>query len=300
MSVVVTKSSPVVVRPSEPAGSSHINLSSADECQEGSPVTALLVFDHPIDDPVETIKRALSQALGHYQPIAGRLVDDGGVLRIACTGEGVSFVGASANYALRPTSMMLQINDVVLRYPAELCGHGDPLLLMQVTEFMCGGFTVAVTWNHVVADGMGMAQFLQAVDELVRGMPAPSVLPVRSCEQAGSLPVVPPSTVAMHRARMNLLNKDLMALDVTLPWSLIRADSKPSMAARCSRLSPLCSGGAAPEPSSPIPRLLRHSILCATYASIWAPKTATMATAQPSHWSMPPLAWWRTATLETW
>lgn len=37
----------------------------------------------------------------------------------------------------------------------------DPLLLVQVTEFSCGGF--------VVADGTGMAQFLQAVGELARG-----------------------------------------------------------------------------------------------------------------------------------
>lgn len=60
-----------------------------------------------------------------------------------------------------------------------MCRRGDPLLLMQVTEFSCGGFTVAVTWNHAVADGKGMAQFLQAIGELARGMPAPSVLPRR-------------------------------------------------------------------------------------------------------------------------
>ncbi|KAK1627383.1 hypothetical protein QYE76_001698 [Lolium multiflorum] len=222
MSAVVTKSVPVVVFPSEPAGGGNINLSSVDECHAGLPVTSLLVFDNPIVDPVETIKRALSEALVHYRPIAGRLADEGGALRIACTGEGVSFVGASASGNLPPTSATLQIKDIALQYPADLCRHSDPLLLMQVTEFSCGGFTVAATWNHAVADGKGMAQFLQAVGELGRGMPTPSVLPVRSCEEAGSLPVVPASAVAMHRAVMNLANKNLVALDVTVPWSLIR------------------------------------------------------------------------------
>lgn len=36
----------------------------------------------------------------------------------------------------------------------------DPLLLVQVTEFTCRGFVVAVTQNHAVANSMGFAQFM--------------------------------------------------------------------------------------------------------------------------------------------
>jgi hypothetical protein len=224
---VVTKSSPVLVCPSsEPAGSgkgngSHINLSSVDNCYASLPVTSLLVFDQPISDPVETIKRALAQALLHYRPMAGRIAED---RRITCSGEGVSFVGASASCALPelvPTSTV-PIDDLALQYPAPMCRRGDPLLLMQVTEFSGGGFTVAVTWNHAVADGKGMAQFLQAIGELARGMPAPSVLPVRSPEKAGPLPVVRAPTVAMQRAILRFATRGKAALDVTVPWSLIR------------------------------------------------------------------------------
>ncbi|KAM0836466.1 hypothetical protein ACQ4PT_062311 [Festuca glaucescens] len=223
MSVVVTKSSPVLVCPSsEPAGScSHINLSSVDKCYGSLPVTSLLVFDQPISDPVKTIKRALAQALLHYRHIAGRIADD---RRITCTGVGVSFVGASASCVLPevvPTSTV-PIDDLALQYPAPMCRRGDPLLLMQVTEFSCGGFTVAVTWNHAVADGKVMAQLLQAIGELARGMPAPSVLSVRSPEKAGPLPVVPAPTVAMQRAILRFATRGKAALDVTVPWSLIR------------------------------------------------------------------------------
>jgi hypothetical protein len=49
---------------------------------------------------------------------------------------------------------------------------------MQVTEFACGGYIVAVSWNHGIADAFGLAQLLQAVGELARGLPSPTVVPI--------------------------------------------------------------------------------------------------------------------------
>uniref|UniRef100_M8CXE1 3'-N-debenzoyl-2'-deoxytaxol N-benzoyltransferase n=1 Tax=Aegilops tauschii TaxID=37682 RepID=M8CXE1_AEGTA len=180
MSIGVSKSLPVVVV-GPCAGIVH--LSSFDRCIAPIPVTLLLVFDQPIDGPVETIKKALSRALAHYPPMAGRLAatGDDGELHIACTGEGVSFVGAAVSCALdddEVTTPALLLGDLAVGYPAEYCGLSDAFLLMQVTEFSCGGFVVGMTWNHVMADAAGMAQFLQAVGELARGMPAPAVVPV--------------------------------------------------------------------------------------------------------------------------
>ncbi|KAI4969911.1 hypothetical protein ZWY2020_000825 [Hordeum vulgare] len=161
--VLVSKSMPAVV-----AGpcAGIVHRSSFDRCIPPVPVTLLLVFDQPIHDPVETIKKALSQALMHYPPMAGRLAstgdDDGELHHIACTGEGVSFVAASAGCALddEATRSALLLGDLAVGYPAEYCRLSDPFLLMQVTEFSCGGFVVGVSWNHVVADAAGMAQFL--------------------------------------------------------------------------------------------------------------------------------------------
>uniref|UniRef100_A0A0E0FMV2 Uncharacterized protein n=1 Tax=Oryza nivara TaxID=4536 RepID=A0A0E0FMV2_ORYNI len=106
MNIVVSKSAPVVVRPSEPGTltADKILLSPLDKPVATIPVTVLLAFDHPINDATaDTIKMALAQALVHYYPIAGRLSckddDDGGDFYIDCTGEelGVTFVAASAN-----------------------------------------------------------------------------------------------------------------------------------------------------------------------------------------------------------
>ncbi|KAE8791112.1 10-deacetylbaccatin III 10-O-acetyltransferase [Hordeum vulgare] len=200
MSIVVTKSSSVAVTNPPELGTltgSIINL-SFDKCFAPVPVHLLLVFDQPINDPVQTVKKAVSMALVHYHPMAGRLVagaDDRELIHIACTGEGVSFVDASASCTRDQVSTSpLLVRDLTLHYPADYCRPAKPLLLMQVTEFACGGFTVGVTWNHVVADGAGMAQFLQAVGELARGMPAPSVVPIRAVVDR-SLPCLPPEVV---------------------------------------------------------------------------------------------------------
>ncbi|KAM3393711.1 hypothetical protein ACQJBY_014439 [Aegilops geniculata] len=226
MSIVVTKSSPMAVTGPPELGTvtgGIINLSSFDKCFAPVPVTLLLVFDHPIDEPAETIKKALSAALVLYHPMAGRLVagPDGEPIHILCTGEGVSFVSASASCALDQLMMSpLLLGDLAVHYPADYCRPNDTMLVMQVTEFTCGGFIVGVTWNHVLADAAGMAQFLQAVGELARGMPTPSVVPVRS-EADGTIPRLPSPVVTAMRSRMRVGMEEMACLHVTISWSLI-------------------------------------------------------------------------------
>jgi len=241
MSFAVSKCPPVMVRPSmEPApgkttATQVVQLSSWDRSYVGFQVAALLIFDAPVHQPVEAIKKGLSRALVHYQPVAGRLTvdenEDGGLLHVACTGEGVPFVAASAGCALQdhglldaPFSTSL-LDGLAVAYPgAEGCRRTDPLLLMQVTEFACGGFTVGVTWNHTLADGDGMAQFLQAVGELTRAeadASAPSVAPVRD-GRAVSLPLLSPPVVAAKQWLMlDRGGMGLVYLDVTVPVKLI-------------------------------------------------------------------------------
>ncbi|CAL4981171.1 unnamed protein product [Urochloa decumbens] len=184
MGVVVRKSSPVVVTPSEPPAkttASTIRLSSFDVALYTIPATVLLMFEQPIPDAAETIKRALSKTLVHYYPIAGRIIAgaDGGEVHIHCNGEGVTFISATADCALKEAMSLDRspggrtlLDELAVYYPAMRCGPTDPLMLMQVTEFSCGGFVVRVTANHAVGDGAGWAQFLQAVGELARGFSA--------------------------------------------------------------------------------------------------------------------------------
>ncbi|OEL24265.1 10-deacetylbaccatin III 10-O-acetyltransferase [Dichanthelium oligosanthes] len=226
--VVVTMSAPVIVVPSElePATLQYgdtVTLSSFDKCVVPFPVTALLVFDRPIHEPAETVKKALARALAHYRPIAGRLAAGAdGEVCLACTDEGVTFVAASATCALGLEELATSaavLKGLAVYYPGDICGDADPLLLVQVTEFSCGGFVVGVSWNHIVADGAGMGQFLEAFGELARGVSPPSVAPVRRWDD--TLPGLPPSMVAAQKSTMSHEPQDLAYLDVTVPASLI-------------------------------------------------------------------------------
>ncbi|BAS99322.1 Os06g0699100 [Oryza sativa Japonica Group] len=192
--IVVSKSGPpVLVTPSsEPTpAAATIRLTSADKSRLGLSFTAFLVFERRrrrsrVHRPAETVRRALSRALVHYYPLAGHVVaagDDDNVV-LSCTGEGggLPFVAATASCTLEDVDDGdgdLPLADLAIWYGGESCWMSDPLLMMQVTEFECGGFVVGVTWNHGVADTYGLAQFLRAVGELACGLPSPSVIPVR-------------------------------------------------------------------------------------------------------------------------
>ncbi|KAI3743413.1 hypothetical protein L1987_61122 [Smallanthus sonchifolius] len=51
----------------------------------------------------------------------------------------------------------------------------SPLLLIQVTRLLCGGFILAVRLNHTMSDGTGYGQFMTALSEMANGA---STLPV--------------------------------------------------------------------------------------------------------------------------
>ncbi|CAO1941879.1 unnamed protein product [Urochloa humidicola] len=57
-----------------------------------------------------------------------------------------------------------------------------PLILIQVTRLLCGGFIFALRLNHAICDATGIAQFISAVAELARGLPSPTVTPAWSRE----------------------------------------------------------------------------------------------------------------------
>ncbi|KAK3145222.1 hypothetical protein QOZ80_4AG0325690 [Eleusine coracana subsp. coracana] len=231
MSFFVTKSSPpVLVTPSEPTPAGEIRLTSTDKSRMFVPFTSIHVFERPIHEPAQTIRRSLSQALVHYYPIAGRVAvgakgDKKEDVFLACTGEGVTFVSATADCTLTDarflhTPLVIPLSELALRYGGR-CGLSDPLLLMQVTEFTCGGYVVAVTWNHGITDAFGLAQFLQAVGKIARQLPSSSVVPVRYDD---SFPDIPQVVSAIRRKRpLITMSKqvDLAYCDFTIPRSFI-------------------------------------------------------------------------------
>ncbi|TVU25315.1 hypothetical protein EJB05_27807 [Eragrostis curvula] len=136
-------------------------------------------------DPAAFIKSGLSEALVFFYPLAGRLreIPLDGRLIVECTAEGVTFVEADADVTL------LEFGEPLLPpYPCVeelLCDLGDskdilakPLAFFQVTRFRCGGFSVGMLLCHTMYDAVGVFKFLEAIGDMARGEPQPTVLPV--------------------------------------------------------------------------------------------------------------------------
>lgn len=51
-------------------------------------------------------------------------------------------------------------------------------LEFQVSRLICGGFVFAIRTNHVITDGGGLVQFLNAISQLIKGASYPSPLPL--------------------------------------------------------------------------------------------------------------------------
>ncbi|XP_059625146.1 benzyl alcohol O-benzoyltransferase [Cornus florida] len=135
-------------------------------------------------DPVKVIREALSQALVFYYPFAGRLREGPGrKLIVDCTGEGVMFIEADADVRLDQFGDALQppfpcLEELLYDVPGSGGVLDCPLLLIQVTRLLCGGFIFALRLNHTMSDAVGLVQFMEAVGEMACGANAPSVQPV--------------------------------------------------------------------------------------------------------------------------
>ncbi|CAL0302600.1 unnamed protein product [Lupinus luteus] len=193
----------VFVKPSNPISSSILSLSDFDRRTDCNGLGQIILvyqsqnIDSPTNklDPFVVIKEALSKALLYYYPLAGRVVenDDGKLSVHLEPSHGVPLIEANANCHLSSLEY-LDGNDVEIANKLafdlplqDKNGHEYPLVL-KVTKFLCGGFTIGLGVSHVVCDGVGVAQFFKALNELASGKSEPSIKPVwkRECVLVGS------------------------------------------------------------------------------------------------------------------
>ncbi|XP_020081482.1 benzyl alcohol O-benzoyltransferase-like [Ananas comosus] len=136
-------------------------------------------------DPAAVIKQSLAEALVYYYPLAGRLragPDD--KLIVECTGEGAVFVEAEADVRLEDfdgeLSPPIPCNDQLLCEPESTSSDviGRPLVYIQVTRLVCGGFILGIQLCHCMADAVGLMQFVMAMFEMAAGAAEPTIPPV--------------------------------------------------------------------------------------------------------------------------
>ncbi|MBA0686048.1 hypothetical protein Goari_013671 [Gossypium aridum] len=210
MALCVVRSRRSLVTPSQQTPSGKLDLSFIDKVPVLRCYTRTLhVYKHG-PEASKVIREALSKALVPYYPLAGLLKEsDNNQLQVECSGEGAWFVEASADSSLHAFNYFDDANfdipyDELLPDQVPNSEGMEPLVQMQVTQFACGGFVIGLIFCHTICDGLGSAQFLNAVGEFARGMEHLSVEPVWQRDffptptqeandiQLANLPVPPP------------------------------------------------------------------------------------------------------------
>ncbi|KAM0886636.1 hypothetical protein ACQ4PT_029572 [Festuca glaucescens] len=205
-SITVTRKSQSFVTPAAPASAETLELSAIDRVPGlRHTVRSLHVFRQggcradSCARPADVIRTALSRALVEYPAFAGRFVGGSaaaGEACVACTGDGAWFLEAAADCRLDDVNgldyPLMVCEEELLPAPEEGVDPTSIPVMMQVTEFTCGGFVVGLVAVHTLADGLGAAQFINAIAELARGLDKPKVAPVWDRAVIPNPPKLPP------------------------------------------------------------------------------------------------------------
>ncbi|XP_021817128.1 shikimate O-hydroxycinnamoyltransferase-like [Prunus avium] len=119
------------------------------------------------------LKQALSKVLVPFYPMAGRfkLNDQNGRGEIDCNAEGALFVVAESNSVLDDFGDFAPTSDFLKLIPAMDYSVGvssNPLLVLQVTYFKCGGVSLSVGVDHRIADGASSLHFVNTWSAIAR------------------------------------------------------------------------------------------------------------------------------------
>ena len=170
---------------------------------------------------IKHLQHSLSSTLAFFPPLAGRLVilehhDNIVSSHIVCNNAGALFVHAVADNTTVADILQPKYVPLIVRSFFQLNGvrnyegTSQPWLAVQVTELVDGSF-VAVTINHIVADGKSFWHFVNSWAEISRGNPKISKLPtLQRCFLDGiDCPILFPFTKEEHLHSPNLKRQPL-------------------------------------------------------------------------------------------
>nr|XP_043621726.1 spermidine hydroxycinnamoyl transferase-like [Erigeron canadensis] len=166
-----------MVQPLTRTWSGKLALSELDQVGVTNHVPTIYFYKHSPDDWItvlQTLKSSLSCTLVHFYPLAGRLsFASRGRLEINCNAAGVQFMEAYADKMLMdldtflPSPIYHQLIPSIDYQNAPL--EEVPLVVLQVTRFSCGGFSLGLNISHVVADGQSALHFVSEWARICRG-----------------------------------------------------------------------------------------------------------------------------------
>ncbi|KAJ7971911.1 spermidine hydroxycinnamoyl transferase-like [Quillaja saponaria] len=165
------------VTPYEPTPNVKFSLSDCDQIKLPTHAPMLYVYKpnkkFSVGNPIETLTNSLSQALVHYYPIAGRLcLIEGGRFEVHCNSMGVQLLEAFCEADLdefddfEPTK---RIQHLFLKINYDCPIQEIPLMVVQLTSFLCGSHTLGVAISRAVVDGSSAMRFVNSWAKLAKG-----------------------------------------------------------------------------------------------------------------------------------
>ncbi|CAK9170680.1 unnamed protein product [Ilex paraguariensis] len=173
-----------MVKPAEPTWNGVLSLSEWDQIGIITHVPTIY-FYRPSQDwytsggtMIKVLRDSLSQTLVHFYPLAGRLHwIDGGRLELACNAMGVQLIEAVSEAKLDDLgdfSPSPEFDYLIPSIDYTTPIQEQPLVLVQLTEFSCGGISLSLTISHGIADGQSALHFISEWARLARGEPLSS------------------------------------------------------------------------------------------------------------------------------
>ncbi|XVE74554.1 hypothetical protein DITRI_Ditri12bG0026300 [Diplodiscus trichospermus] len=132
-------------------------------------------FSQEEDDPVERAKTALQKVLIPWFPAAGRfrINEASGKLEIDCNNQGVILVTAVTDSKLEELGRLheykLCYENLVPKFPEAADISENPIAVVQITRFGCGGFCLGFGGSHALFDGIGAFNFLASWAHISNG-----------------------------------------------------------------------------------------------------------------------------------
>ncbi|EOY01321.1 hypothetical protein QUC31_013850 [Theobroma cacao] len=127
------------------------------------------------EDPVERAKTALQKVLIPWYPAAGRfrINEASGKLEIDCNNEGVILITAVTDSKLEELGRLHEYKscyeNLVPKCPEATDISENPIAVVQITKFACGGFSIGFGSSHALFDGLGAFNFLASWAQISNG-----------------------------------------------------------------------------------------------------------------------------------
>ncbi|KAE9596863.1 hypothetical protein Lal_00007422 [Lupinus albus] len=152
-----------------------VPLSNLDLLSGRFPVTYLYFYLRPKVENfrtfVEVLKSSLAQVLSYYYPFAGQIVQNLKTceLEIICDNKGALLIEAHVDIPL----MKLDFYNLNETFQGKIVSIHQPYfpLQIQVTNYTCGGISIAFSFDHALGDASSFGKFITSWCEIAQNKP---------------------------------------------------------------------------------------------------------------------------------